>query len=154
MTRSTSTTRVCFVALLALAWTAGGSRAADLAQVRAEPNLEKRARLALDESDAALAAARSDYQKGDSDRVTTDAAKIADSADLALLSLDQTGKDPRRSFRWFKYAEIRTRGLLRKLDTLERDMNFADRPVIEKARTEVQQVHDKLLQGLMEGKPK
>jgi hypothetical protein len=33
-------------------------------------------------------------------------------------------------------------------------MNFADRPVLEKAKTEVQQVHDKLLLGLMEGKPK
>ncbi|MGO9230598.1 MAG: hypothetical protein ACLQKA_15515 [Bryobacteraceae bacterium] len=152
--RSTWMTRGCVLAALALAWTAGGSSAADLAQVRAEPNLEKRARLALDESDAALASARSDYQQGDNDRVAADAAKIAESADLALLSLDQTGKDPRKSFRWFKYAEIRTRGLLRKLDTFERDMSFADRPAIEKARNEVQQVHDRLLQGLMEGKPK
>ncbi|MGA2040359.1 MAG: hypothetical protein ABSH42_13865 [Bryobacteraceae bacterium] len=139
---------------LALAWMAGISRADELAQARSEPNLEKRARLALDQSAAALEAARSDYQKGDTDRVVADAARIVDSVDLAFLSLNQTGKDPRKSSRWFKYAEIQTRGLLRKLDTLERDMNFADRPVIEKAKTEVQQVHDKLLLGLMEGKPK
>ena len=143
-----------WVALVALAWMIGGSRAADLTRARAEPNLEKRARLALAESDAALVAARSDYQKGDTDRVAADAAKIVDSVDLAFLSLNQTGKDPRKSSRWFKYAEIQTRGLLRKLDTFERDMNFADRPVLEKAKTEVQQVHDKLLLGLMEGKPK
>ncbi|MGA2273635.1 MAG: hypothetical protein ABSH00_08770 [Bryobacteraceae bacterium] len=143
-----------WVALAALAWMAGTARADDLARARAEPNLEKRARLALDESVAALEAARSDYQKGDTDRVAADAAKIVDSVDLAFLSLNQTGKDPRKSSRWFKYAEIQTRGLLRKLDTLERDMNFADRPLLEKATTEVQQVHDKLLLGLMEGKPK
>jgi len=143
-----------WVALAALAWMAGTARADDLARARAEPNLEKRARLALDESVAALEAARSDYQKGDTDRVAADAAKIVDSVDLAFLSLNQTGKDPRKSSRWFKYAEIQTRGLLRKLDTLERDMNFADRPILEKATTEVQQVHDKLLLGLMEGKPK
>jgi uncharacterized protein YPO0396 len=143
-----------WVALAALAWMAGTARADDLARARAEPNLEKRARLALDESAAALEAARSDYQKGDTDRVAADAAKIVDSVDLAFLSLNQTGKDPRKSSRWFKYAEIQTRGLLRKLDTLERDMNFADRPLLEKATTEVQQVHDKLLLGLMEGKPK
>jgi len=142
------------VALVALAWMVGISRADDLAKARAEPNLEKRARLALDQSAAALEAARSDYQKGDTDRVAADAAKIVDSVDLAFLSLNQTGKDPRKSSRWFKYAEIQTRGLLRKLDTLERDMNFADRPVLEKAKTEVQQVHDKLLLGLMEGRPK
>jgi hypothetical protein len=149
----TSIARV-WVALLALAWMPWVSHADDLAQARAEPNLEKRARLALDQSAAALEAARTDYEKGDNDRVAADAAKIVDSVDLAFLSLNQTGKDPRKSSRWFKYAEIQTRGLLRKLDTLERDMNFADRPLIEKAKTELQQVHDKLLLGLMEGKPK
>jgi len=147
-------TRGCWMAVLALAWMAGSSRGDELAQARAEPNLEKRARLALDESAAALEAARSDYQKGDNDRVAADAARIVDSVDLAFLSLNQTGKDPRKSSRWFKYAEIQTRGLLRKLDSLERDMSYADRPMLEKAKTEVQQVHDKLLLGLMEGKPK
>jgi len=130
------------------------TRAADLAQARAEPNLEKRARLALDESAAALVAVRTDYQRGDNDQVSADAARIADSVDLAFLSLSQTGKDPRKNSRWFKYAEIQTRDLLRKLDTLQQDMGFADRPLLDKAKTEVQQVHDKLLLGLMEGKPK
>jgi len=152
--RGTGMTRGCWVALLALGWITGGARADDLAQARAEPNLEKRARLALDESAAALEAARSDYQKGDNERVADDAARIVDSVDLAFRSLTQTGKDPRKSSRWFKYAEIQTRALLHKLDTLERNMNFADRPLLEKAKTEVQQVHDKLLLGLMEGKPK
>ncbi len=146
--------RGCSVALLALGWLAGGARAADLAQARAEPNLEKRARLALDVSAAALEAARSDYQKGDNDKVAADAARVVDSVDLAFRSLTQTGKDPRKSSRWFKYAEIQTRGMIRKLDNLERDMSFADRPLLEKAKTELQQVHDKLLLGLMEGKPK
>ena len=154
MRGSTWLRRGCWAALVALVSTIGVARADDLAEARAEPNLEKRARLALDQSAAALEAARSDYQKGDTDRVGADAAKIADSVDLAFLSLNQTGKDPRKSPRWFKYAEIQTRGLLRRLDTLERDMNFADRPLLEKAKTEVQQVHDKLLLGLMEGKPK
>ncbi|HEY9139814.1 MAG TPA: hypothetical protein VIN93_02935 [Bryobacteraceae bacterium] len=147
-------TRGWWVALVAVAGMTYVSRADDLAQVRAEPNLEKRARLALGQSAAALEAARSDYQKGDTDRVAADAAKMVDFVDLAFLSLNQTGKDPRKSSRWFKYAEIQTRGLLRKLDTLQQDMSFADRPLLEKAKTEVQRVHDKLLLGLMEGKPK
>jgi len=146
--------RAAWMGLLALLWIAGGARAADLAQARAEPNLEKRARLALDAAETALAAARSDYRQGETDRVAADAAEIADAADLALLSLNQTGKDPRKSFRWFKYAEIRTRTQARSLDALEREMSFDDRPPIEKAKAEVERVHDKLLQGLMEGKPK
>ncbi len=147
-------TRGCWLALVVLACTTGVSRADDLAQARAEPNLEKRARLALAESDAALADARSDYQRGDTDKVKADAARIVDSVDLAYTSLDQTGKNPRKSPRWFKYAEIQTRGLLRKLDTLQRDMSFADRPLLDKTKAEVQRVHDNLLMGLMEGKPK
>jgi len=147
-------TRGCWVAFVALAWMTGGSRAADLGQARAEPNLEKRARLALDESAAALAAARTDYEHGDTDKVAADATEILDSVNLAFLSLNQTGKDPRKSSRWFKYAEIQTRDLLRKLDALQQNMNFADRPLLDKTKAEVQRVHDKLLQGLMEGKPK
>jgi len=147
-------TRGGAAALLVLAWMTGVSRADDLARARAEPNLEKRARLALAESDAAMNAARSDYQHGDNARVSSDAATIVEAVDLAFLSLNQTGKDPRKSSRWFKYAEIQTRGLLRRLNALEQDMSFEDRPLVEKAKNEVQQVHDKLLMGLMEGKPK
>ena len=124
------------------------------AQARSEPNLEKRAKLALDEAAAALAAARLDYEHGDIEKVPAGARAIADSVDLAYLSLTQTGKDPRKSPRWFKYAEIQTRDLLRKIDTLQRDMSFADRPLLDKTKAGVQQVHDKLLLGLMEGKPK
>lgn len=146
--------RGCWMALVTSAWMAGGSHAADLARVRAEPNLEKRARLALAESDAALEAARSDYQQGNTDKVAADATKIADAVDLAYLSLDETRKNPRKSPRWFKYAEIQTRGLLRKLDALQQNMNFSDRPLLDKTKAEVQRVHDKLLLGLIEGKPK
>ncbi|MGB9457148.1 MAG: hypothetical protein WCB12_13960 [Bryobacteraceae bacterium] len=143
-----------WVALVALAWMIGGSRAADLARARAEPNLEKRARLALAESEAAFGAMRSDYQHGYADKVEADAAQIVAAVDLADVSLDQTGKNPRKSPRWFKYAEIQTRELLRKLDALQQDMSFSERPLLDKTKAEVQRVHDKLLMGLMEGKPK
>jgi hypothetical protein len=33
-------------------------------------------------------------------------------------------------------------------------MDFADRPLLDKVKARVQQVHDALLLGLMEGKPK
>ena len=142
------------VALLLVASTAGLSHADDLARVRAEPNLEKRARLALAESDAAMDAARSDYQRGDTDRVAGDAAKIIDFVDLAFLSLNQTGKDPRRNPKWFKRAEIATRVLLRRMGAFQQAMSFLERPMLDAVKDSVQQVHDKLLMGLMEGKRK
>jgi len=126
----------------------------DLQQARAEPNLEKRARLALENAATRLQAAREAYQKDDTAGVSANAAELQESVDLAFTSLNETHKDPRRSPKWFKYAEIQTRDLLRKLDTFQRDMSFQDRGLLEKVKEDVQQVHDKLLLGLMEGKPK
>lgn len=126
----------------------------DLRQVRGEPNPEKRAKLALDNAAATLQSAREAYQKDDNARVTGDVAEVKESVDLAFSSLTDTHKDPRRSPRWFKYAEIQTRKLLRKLETFQREMSFDDRPLVDEAKEDIQQVHDKLLLGLMEGKPK
>jgi hypothetical protein len=79
-------------------------------------------------------------------------AEVERSVDLAYDSLTQTGKDPRRSPRWFKHAEIETRGLERRLETAQQEMNYADRPAFDKVRDRVRQVHEDLLMGLMEGK--
>jgi len=142
-----------WMALAAVVLSAAGLRA-DLQPARAEPNLEKRARLALENAAKLLPAAREAYNRDDDARVAADLAEIQESVDLAFAALTGTHKDPRRSPKWFKYAEIETRNLLRKLDTFERDMSFEDRSLIGKVKAEVQQVHDKLLVGLMEGKPK
>jgi hypothetical protein len=127
---------------------------ADLARARAERNPEQRARLALDNAAAALAAARQSYENGDVQKAGALAAEIGESVALAYDSLVSTGKDPRKSPRWFKYAEIRTRDLLRRLETFSLDMSPTDRPLLGKVKETVLEVHDHLLQGLMEGKSK
>jgi hypothetical protein len=141
-------------AVFGLIAVSGALWCADLKQARAEPNLEKRARLALENASTKLQEAREAYQKEDNAAVTTDVAEIQESVDLAFASLTETHKDPRRSPKWFKYAEIQTRDLLRKLDTFQQDMSFQDRSLLDKVKEDVQQVHEKLLLGLMEGKPK
>ena len=127
---------------------------ADLDKAKAEPNLEKRSALALANAAAAFQTARAAYQKGDIDAVAAAAAEIQESVDLAYTSLTQTGKNPRKSPKWFKKAEIQTRDLARKLDSLEQEMSFTERPILARVRAKVQQVHDDLLVGLMEGKKK
>jgi hypothetical protein len=127
---------------------------ADLTKALAERNLEKRSKLALDNAMAVYKTARAAYDKGEFDRVAEAAAEIGESVDLAHKSLKDTGKDPRRSPKWFKRAEIATRDLLRKLDGFQQEMSFADRPMLDKVKAKVQQVHDDLLLGLMEGKRK
>lgn len=124
---------------------------ADLKQARAEPNLEKRSKLALDNAAAVYQEARSAYENGDNDKVAAAVAEIQESVDLAYTSLTQTGKNPRKSPKWFKKAEIETRDLLRKLDAFQQEMSFTERPMLEKVKARVQEVHDDLLLGLMEG---
>src|ERR1039457_424895 len=117
---------------------AAGLLHADLKAALAEHDLGKRSKLALDNAGSALKAAL----------------EIQESVDLAWDSLESTGKNPRKSPRWFKQAEIETRSLLKKLETLQHDMGFEDRPLLDKAKARLQQVHDDLLTGLMEGKSK
>ena len=127
---------------------------ADLKPALAESSLGKRSKLALDNAAAALKAAREAYATGDNQKVAAAADEIQQSVDLAYESLMKTGKNPRNSPRWFKAAEISTRDLSKKLETFQRDMDFADRPLLDKVKARVQQVHDELLLGLMEGKRK
>ena len=78
----------------------GGRRvlAGGLKQALAEPNLEKRSKLALENANAAYQAARSAYDTGDNEKVAAAAAEITESVDLAYTSLMKTGKDsPQKS---------------------------------------------------------
>ena len=140
------------VLMLGCAW--AGCLRADLKPALAESNLGKRSKLALDNAAVALKAAREAYAKGDNEKVAAASDEIQQSVDLAYDSLMKTGKNPRNSPRWFKAAEISTRELSKKLDTFQQEMDFADRPLLDKVRARVQQVHDELLLGLMEGKRK
>ena len=127
---------------------------ADLQRSLAEPNLEKRSQLALENAAAAYKNARAAYDKGDLDAVSAAIKEIQESVDLANTSLKNTGKDPRKSPKWFKRAEITTRDLLRRLDSFQQEMSFSDRPLLDACKAKVAEVHDELLVGLMEGKRK
>jgi len=142
-----------WVAALAALVLAGSSRA-DLKQALAEPNLEKRSQLALDNARTAYKAARAAYDKGDNDQAAAAVREIEESVDLAYASLTKTGKDPRKSPKYFKKAEIETRELMKHIDAFENSMSFSDREMLAKTKAKVQQVHDDLLVGLMEGKRK
>jgi hypothetical protein len=133
---------------------APGLLPADLKIALNEKDLGKRSKLALDNAGAALKEAREANQKGDDKALAEAALEIEDSVSLAWDSLESTGKNPRKSPRWFKQAEIETRTLLKKLDTLQHDISFEDRPVLDKAKARLQKVHDDLLRGVMEGKGK
>ena len=145
-------TRFCFAAAASLF--VAESLCADLKRALAEPNLEKRSGLALENAAAAYQTVRTAYEGGDHEQVAAAASEIEESVKLAYDSLTATGKDPRRSPKWFKNAEIRMRDLLRRLDGFQQQMSFSDRHMLDKVKAMVLQVHDDVLQGLMQGKKK
>jgi Tfp pilus assembly protein PilF len=139
--------------VLAVLLLSGSWARADLKRAMAEPNLEKRSSLALENAAAALKSARAAYDKGDNDQVVKDAAEVLESVNLAATSLEESGKNPRRSA-WFKKAEISTRDLSRRIQDFQDQMSYVDRPLLDPLKTRVQEVHEQLLMGVMEGKKK
>jgi monoamine oxidase len=126
-----------------------GTPADDLARVQAEPRPDKRAHMALDNADDALKQARDTYDKGDNEAMVGRLQEVEHSVELAESSLKQTGKNPNRSPKHFKYAELKTRDLLRKLESFREGMSVADRPALDRVIGTVQKIHDALLDGIM-----
>jgi len=140
-------------ALLAAGQKSSEAPADDIARLQSEPNLEKRAHAALNNAEEALKQARDAYTSGETSATESRLEEVEQSVELADNTLKQTGKNPSRSPKHFKYAELRTRDLLRKLDGFRDDMSVADRPALDKVIATVQKIHDALLEGIM-GKKK
>jgi len=126
-----------------------GTPAEDLARIQSEPHPDKRAHLALDNADDALKQAREAYDKGDNEAMAPRLREVERSVELAESSLKETGKNPSRSPKHFKYAELKTRDLLRKLDGFREGMSVADRPAMDRVIGAVQKIHDALLDSIM-----
>jgi hypothetical protein len=126
----------------------------DLTAVKSEPNLEHRSELAITNANQALDNARNAYDSGDEAKTEGALKEVEESVDLAFDSLAQTGKDPRKSPRYFKKAEMSLRLLLRRLEGVGQNFGVLDRPRIEALRDHVSQIHDNLIQGIMSKRSK
>jgi len=122
---------------------------ADLQTVRNEPNLEKRSRLALANADAALTQARTAYGKEDMKEMEIRLAEVRESVELAHTALEATGKKAGRSPGPFKYAETKSRELLKRIAGLKEEMDFAERKAVESVQNRVQEIHDAWLNGIL-----
>jgi hypothetical protein len=124
----------------------------DLAAIRLEPNLERRSERALDNASVAMDAAREASSSGQSDKIKAALDELRDSVDLAYQSLVDSGKSARRSPKFFKRAELKTRELMRRLEGLAQAVDSDDRTIVESVREQVSKVHDNLIQDIMQKK--
>jgi hypothetical protein len=125
---------------------------ASLDQIRAEPNLEHRAHLAIEFGATAERSAEAAYSKGDMAGVETELKTMAAAIELAQKSLQQTGKSAMRHPGPFKFGELRTEDMLVRLNDLDKKMEPDERQVLEAPRAKVQEIHDHWFDELMSKK--
>ena len=125
---------------------------ADLASIKSEANLEKRARLAIENAESALKNAQAEYDKGEVNSVAAAISEMRESVEVAHAALAEKGRNPVRSPKNFKNAELKSRALLKRLDGFEQSMDFGDREVVEPAKIRIQEIHDEWLLGIMGNK--
>lgn len=122
---------------------------ADLQAVRSEPNLEKRSEKAMLNAESALDAARKAYEGGDMKAVGAALTEIGDSIALTRESLDNSGRNARKSPKYFKKAELALRKLMRRLDSFRLELGVDERPPVEKLIQTAHSAHDHILEAIM-----
>ena len=125
-----------------------------LDQIRADQNLEHRAKLAIDFAAAAEKAAEDAYAKSDMKAVAAELQRMVAAAEVAKEALDQTGKSPMRHPGPFKSGELRTEQILIRLGDLEHKLDADERSVIEGPKVKLQEIHDAWFDGIMSRKKK
>ena len=145
MMRTSVITLAAFLALVG-----AGTLRADLAKAKAERNLGKRSRLALENASAQFRAASQAYKTGGNWETTTAALdEVRESVDLAYAALKETGKKPRESGD-YKNLELKTRALLRSLKDFLQSVGVDERDRVAPIAAFVEQVHDEVLESIME----
>jgi len=149
-----------FALSICLALTAGGVVYAaagspdDLKGVLGEPNLVKRARLALDFGDRAASQAGQACRNGEYEDCNKLLEQVGDSVDLAGKSLDQTGMDPARKPQSFKEAELHTRKIMRALEAVRAYVRPEEIDHVNAVYRRISEIDDRLVSGIMGRKRK
>ncbi len=122
---------------------------ADLAEVKAEPNLEKRSEKALGNANNAIDEARTAYKAANYDGFKSRIQEVGESAELSYQSLEDTGKAARRSPKFFKRAEMKMHALTKRLDALSSEISIDDRVEVEAVRKKLSDLEDKIVFEIM-----
>lgn len=120
-----------------------------LDQVKAEPNPEHRARMAVEYAEQAERNAEAAYTKGDAAETSADLKDIEESFDTAQKAFAASHKTPGRNPGIYKFAEMRSRELLIRLSDLERRMDLGETNMISRVKARVQEIHDAWFEGIM-----
>lgn len=116
--------------------------AADLASIKADPDPARRGQKALEYLNARIADARAAMEQP---------AALKAAADEMVASAETAGEaySHVRKTSDIKKAEVRTREILRKIETLRQDVPVDDRALVETAEAKVRALQESLLQYVL-----
>lgn len=124
---------------------------ADIAEVKSEPDLNRRSELALMNADEKIDAARQAYQAGDEGAELAAIQEVAESVAICYESLEKTRSEPRKS-KYYKRAELKVSALMRRLSGFRDEVSFDFRPNVEAVLKRLSDIHDELLSDIMSRK--
>ena len=115
-----------------------------VSEIKAEHDPAKRSEKALSIADMAFDSARENYGKGDIHKGDAELENMMTALDECLSSLDAA-----RKAKYYKKAEMNVAALQRRLDGLLDDISLQQRGWAEYTRRKLDELHDKLLEGVM-----
>jgi hypothetical protein len=136
------------IALLSLA-AAAIAAGSGLEAVKAESNPERRSELALVYAGEVLTRLRPELETKTWAAVAPEVEEFRAAVDLSVASLKATGKDARRSPKYFKRAELKLRELSRRLKGLQVLLGVEDRPRMDEVIAYVERRQDELVDMTM-----
>jgi len=123
----------------------------NLADVKSEPDLNRRSELALMNADEKIDEARQAYQAGNEAAEQAAIQEVAESVTVCYEALEKTRSEPRKS-KYYKRAELKVTALMRRLNGFRDEVGFDVRPNIEAALKKLSDIHDELLSAIMSKK--
>ena len=120
----------------------------DLESARNEPNLERRAELALENANQAIDRAKQYAADSQFDKLHLAVMEVQESVELCHSTLASTGKDPRKNTRQFKKVEMRIHQLTRRMKGFADEVSIEDKPVIQKVVNRLEEINDEIVGGI------
>ena len=137
--------------MLAITLSAGFLLLADQPSWKTERDLHKRVEKGLEVTEQQLDDARKTYRERDPYKAQEELAVALDTAMEAYQMIVDSDEDMRKRAGRFKKIEIQLRGILRKLEDHERQVDVLDRGPVERARKTVSRMQDNLLKSMFSG---
>ena len=142
-------------ALLGLVFAGVGAAAnPTLDQARAETDLEKKSRYALDFARQAVDPMVKAFREAQPAVGREWLGKIEEAVEISREALEETDKNPRKKPKHFKHAEIETRKLARDLENAKRNLIVDERELVDQTIAKVEEINRNLLFGIMQRKKK